>query len=232
MSDRESVITAEVFTTAESIPVDFSRVAPLTGPIFVIGTHPGDVLSIKILKIAPKGIGTLVVWPSNARYDFLDKAYRDLFPEGHLKHFDFSDRVSSRVITLRSDVSIPITPILGMLGTAPASGDFKTGPPREFGGNMTIRGLGKGATIHLPVQLEGGLVSLGDGHAVQGDGELCITGVETAMDVDLEIMVHKDVPINEPHVETEDLYIFTAFGLTLEEAADKAMCYSIGWLSQ
>ena len=224
-------ITDDDFTRAVSIPVDFSRVSPLTGPVFIKGARPGDVLSVKILDMVPKGVGTLVVWPADARYDFLEETFRDSFPEGHLKHFDFGDPANTQGITLRPGVYVPLMPMLGMIGTAPAEGVFKTGPPREFGGNMDVKHLGKGATVHLPVFVEGGLVSIGDGHAVQGDGELCTTAVETAMEVALEFKLHKNTRIEEPHIETEELYIFTSFGRSLEEASNKAMRYCIEWLA-
>jgi acetamidase/formamidase len=219
------------YAESEFPKIDMSRVAPLTGPIYVENAEPGDTLSVTIVELKPIGIGVMVVWPARLDYDFLRPTFRRGFPSGWIQHFDLSAAGEGHLLELGSRALIPIRPMLGMMGTAPPEGVHQTGPPLPTGGNMDIRLLGAGATIHLPVQVHGALFSAGDGHAVQGDGELCTTGVEVGMSATLAFQVWKRISIEEPHLETADIYAITATGATLEEAAQGALERWLVWLT-
>jgi amidase len=156
--------------------------------------------------------------------------YRREYEQGHIKHIDFREAKSVSDAIRINQCRIPVRPMLGMMGTAPSEGVYRTGPPREFGGNMDLKLLGPGATVHLPVFVEGALFSFGDGHAVQGDGELCTTGVETAMEAKLTFAVQKGVSIKGPHVETSATYAIVAAGKSLDDASKTALEHALDWL--
>ena len=130
------------------------------------------------------------------------------------------------------NISIPVRPFPGVIGVAPASEEeLVTIPPRENGGNMDNRYLGVGTTVYLPVLVEGALLSIGDTHAAQGDGEVGGTGVEAPMRIVLEVEVRKGGRVlAEPQYETDEYYAVTAFGETIDEAARKATRFMIDYL--
>jgi acetamidase/formamidase len=100
---------------------------------------------------------------------------------------------------------VPVRPFCGVMGVAPAEdGEFKTRPPGPFGGNMDVRELCTGATLYLPVLNAGALFSAGDAHAAQGDGEVCINGIECPAEVTLRFHVHKQQPLAGPLVESAE----------------------------
>jgi len=101
---------------------------------------------------------------------------------------------------------VPVRPFLGVMGVARAEdGSFRTRPPGPFGGNLDVRELCAGSTLYLPVFNHGALFSCGDGHAAQGDGEVCINGIECPLDVTLRFKLHKQKPLSSPIVEASEL---------------------------
>jgi acetamidase/formamidase len=200
--------------------IDFSRVAPLTGPIFIEGARPGDVAVVRIDRLAPLGAGWTVIWPAWSDFDFARP--HGLAPGAHVIEFDAGSLGPEGVVEL-DGARVRLRPMLGMVGTAPARGEFNTLPPRAFGGNMDLRLVAEGATVYLPVFAEGALVSLGDGHAAQGDGEVCTTAIECGMSVEVTLDLRRGRIIEEPEVETRDAYLVTAFGRDLDTAARKAI---------
>jgi acetamidase/formamidase len=182
-------------STAEVIKnLDWSLVHYLTGPVFINGAEPGDVLEIEILEFEHKGWGWTCI-----------SAGTGLLPE------DFGDTYALYFWNVGEDgrakfkpgISIPIEPFAGIMGLAPAEpGVHSTIPPRRTGGNMDIRHLTKGTTLYLPVEVPGGLFSIGDCHLAQGDGEVCITAIEAPMKVTLRFHLRKDRSIAEPQYLT------------------------------
>ena len=160
-------------STAEAIAtMDWSRVYPLAGPIRVNGAKPGDTLAVEILDIHTRGWGYSAIIPGLGLLP-------DDFPEPYLRIFDLT---AGDVTYLREDVAIPIEPFFGTMGVCPAGAKQQpVMPPGTFGGNMDTRQLTRGSTLYLPVQVEGALFSCGDAHAAQGDGEVCVTGIECPM---------------------------------------------------
>ncbi len=169
--------TAEVVAT-----LDWDRVYPLAGPVAVRGAEPGDTLAVEILDLHTRGWGWTAILPG------LGLLPED-FPDAYLRVFDLSD---GDLIHFRDDVKIPITPFFGTMGVCPAGASaVAVMPPGPFGGNMDTRQLTKGTTLYLPVHVPGALFSCGDAHAAQGDGEVCVTGLEAPMYGALRLSVQK-----------------------------------------
>lgn len=176
-------------TTADVAALDWERVYPLAGPIAVHGAQPGDTLAVEILDLHTRGWGWTAILPG---FGLLP----DDFPDAYLRIFDLSD---GDVTYLREDVAIPIEPFMGTMGVCPAGASATpVMPPGRFGGNLDTRQLTRGTTLYLPIEVEGALFSCGDAHAAQGDGEVCVTGLESPMYGALHFTLHKDRPIPAP----------------------------------
>jgi acetamidase/formamidase len=177
---------------AEYLKIDRNRIHALTGPIFVEGAEPGDVLQVDVLEVSHKGWG----WTSVANgLGFLKQRFTD--------PFFFVWKLEGDVSKSIAPALVPLRPFCGVMGVAPAEeGEFRTRPPGIFGGNMDVRELCTGATLYLPVLNRGALFSAGDAHAAQGDGEVCINGIECPADVTLRFQVHKQRSLPGPLVET------------------------------
>jgi len=172
--------------------IDRGRVHALTGPVFVRGAEPGDVLEIEVLELKHYGWGYSSVVPG---LGFLKERFREPF----LFHWEL---LANETRSLAPAV-VPLRPFCGVMGVAPAAdGEFRTRPPGNFGGNMDVRELCAGARLYLPVFNEGALFSCGDGHAAQGDGEVCINGIECPLDVTLRFHLHRGRALTGPVVES------------------------------
>jgi acetamidase/formamidase len=212
--------------------VDFRRLAPVTGPVGIRGAEPGDCLEVRIIELVPFGIGNLIVFPSWMEADFITSDQRRDFPEAWIRRFDMDEAAHEGAVQFRPGLSIPLVPMLGVIGTAPAQGDFTTtGPPRYFGGNMDIHDIRAGSRVYLPVSRPGALFSAGDGHGVQGDGEICTTGLETPIRATLEFQLHKMRSIPGPQIDTGEEFMTVAYGRTLDQAAQRAIGYMIDYLA-
>ncbi len=173
--------------------LDWDRVYPLAGPIAVHGAEPGDTLAIEVLDLHTQGWGWTAILPG------LGLLAED-FPDAYLRIFDLT---AGDVTYLREDIAIPIEPFMGTMGVCPAGANAQpVMPPGNFGGNMDTRQLTRGTTLYLPVQVDGALFSTGDAHGAQGDGEVCVTGLESPMYCSLRFTLHKDRPIPAPQYLT------------------------------
>ncbi|WP_461016939.1 acetamidase/formamidase family protein [Streptomyces daliensis] len=198
----------------------------LTGPVHVRGARPGDALVVDVLALTPAAHGfNLVVAQPRGR-----GVLRDRFPTGTIRHFEL-DR-GSMTTTLGGHVRVPLKPFLGIMGVAPAEGGPRsTVEPGPFGGNMDLSALVVGARLRLPVFRDGAGFYCGDGHAVQGDGEVNQTAIETGMDhVRLRFTVEQGARLCTPRAETETHFLSTGFGENLEEAAHGAVDDLVNWL--
>ena len=231
VSDNQ--ITPE--STADAIAaLDWDRVYPLAGPIAVEGAQPGHTLAVEILDLHPQGWGWTAVLPG---FGLLP----DDFPDAYLKIFDLT---GGDVTHLREDIAIPIAPFLGTMGVCPAGAhEQAVMPPGPFGGNLDTRQLVRGTTLFLPVQVEGALFSCGDAHAAQGDGEVCVTGIESPMYAALRFTLHADrsIPAPQyrtapgaltPHVDDGGFYGTTGVGPDLYVAAQEAVRAMIDHLGE
>ena len=176
----------------EYLTIDRSLIHALTGPVFVSGAEPGDVLQIDVLDVAHKGGG----WTSVVEgLGFLKNRFAD--------PFFFLWELEREISRSLAPAIVPLRPFCGIMGVAPdADGEFRTRPPGTFGGNMDVRELCSGATLYLPVLNPGALFSVGDAHAAQGDGEVCINGIECPVDATLRFHLHKRRPLKGPIVES------------------------------
>lgn len=209
-------------TAADVATLDFDPIHPLTGPVYVEGAEPGDVLAVTLHEIQLGEYGWTAIVPG---FGFLAED----FTEPYLKTFAFEDGQS--VAHFSDDITIPLRPFPGVMGVAPATEEMlSTIPPRANGGNMDDPHLVEGTTAYFPVFVEGALFSIGDTHAVQGMGEVCGTAIEAPMRIVYEVNVIKDQSMKEPQYETDDYYAVTAYGETLDEAARKATRYMIDYL--
>jgi acetamidase/formamidase len=181
-------------STAEDIEnLDWDRVYPLAGPIAIEGAEPGDTLAVEILELRTKDWGWTAIIPG---FGLLP----DDFTSAYLRVFDLTN---GEYAYIREDVAIPIEPFFGTMGVCPAGAkDQAVMPPGPFGGNMDTRQLVEGTTLYLPVQVDGALFSCGDAHAAQGDGEVCVTGIETPIGATLRFTLEKGrrIPAPQYHV--------------------------------
>jgi acetamidase/formamidase len=181
-------------STADVIAgLNWDRVYPLAGPIAVNGAQPGDTLAVDVLDLHTQGWGWTAILPG---FGLLPED----FTEPYLRIFDLT---AGDVTYLREDIAIPIEPFMGTMGVCPEGASAQpVMPPGTFGGNMDTRQLTRGTTLYLPVQVEGALFSCGDAHAAQGDGEVCVTGLESPMYGALRFTLHKDRTIPAPQYLT------------------------------
>ena len=208
-------------TTEEFLAIDRTRIHALTGPVWIEGAEPGDVLQIDVLATRHAGWG----WSSVVEgLGFLKARFR----EPYLFHWQLDGESTSSLVP----AVVPVRPFLGVMGVARAEdGAFRTRPPGPFGGNLDVRELCAGSKLYLPVFNHGALFSCGDGHAAQGDGEVCINGIECPLDVTLRFHLHKRQPLSGPIVEaseaaaadsTADAWVVVETGTDLTEAARAA----------
>lgn len=181
-------------STQDYLQIDRSRIHALTGPVCVEGAEPGDVLQIDILATRHAGWG----WTSIVEgLGFL----KDRFRTPYLFHWNLEGEVTRSL----APAVVPVRPFLGVMGVARADdGSFQTRQPGPFGGNLDVRELCAGSRLYLPVYTRGALFSCGDGHAAQGDGEVCINGIECPLDASLCFHLHKRQPLAGPIVESSD----------------------------
>jgi len=173
--------------------LDFARINPVTGPIFVEGARPGDALVVEILALEVDTWG----WTANIPGFGL---LADRFREPAFR----TSRIRDGTIELFTGMTIPSVPMIGTIGVAPSeAGAFSVVPPTRNGGNMDIRHVGAGATLYLPVAVEGALLSLGDGHAAQGDGEVCGTAIETTSQATIRVSLERDRNLPAPMLVTD-----------------------------
>src|SRR6266704_3220008 len=206
---------------------------PLTGPVAVKGAQRGDVLTVEILDVKPgAAFGWTAIRPG-----------RGLMPEAefskpHLTIWDLSDGTHARI---SDNVAVPLSPFPGVMGVAlDEPGSHSTMPPRKNGGNMDVKHLVAGTTLFLPVWVDGALFSVGDAHAAQGDGEVCVTAVEMMERVTLRFGLESGRGIREPQLRTRGplaagtnhgpFFATTAHGPDLFAAAQQAVRYMIDHL--
>jgi acetamidase/formamidase len=189
----------------------------LTGPVAVAGAEPGDVLEIQILSIDCR---------QNWGYTRIRPLAGTLPEDFPIRKTMYSGIDRQRgVCTLPWGAEIELAPFFGVMGVAPPPiyGACSSIQPREFGGNMDLKELVAGATLYLPVFAPGAMFSVGDGHGVQGDGEVCITALETALAGTFRLILRKDLHFDLPRAETPTHHITMAFNEDLDDAAKDAL---------
>ena len=192
---------------------------PLSGPIYVQDSSPGDVLEVQILEVRPKSWG----WTKAGGRNFWPDLEFGADQDSPLL-MNWTIDPDKNVAMSSVGVSIRIRPFMGMMGVCPASdGQHEAWSPTAFGGNLDCKELNAGTSLFLPVGVEGALFSTGDGHAAQGDGELCGCAIECPMErVRLRFIVHKAQPIPFIHAKTSDSMITFGFDRDLKVAMAEA----------
>ena len=179
-------------TAADVLKLDFSHVNPVSGPVFVRGARPGDVLAVEVIEMRAGNWGWTAIIPG---FGLLADEYTE--PWLRISEID----PTAGAIRFSDRISLPLRPFPGTIGVAPdTAGQHPILPPSRWGGNLDTRHLTPGATLYLPVGAEGALLSLGDTHAAQGDGEVCGTAVESAMDVTVRVSVRRDLEVAAPQL--------------------------------
>jgi amidase len=182
-------------TVADIAALDFGRINPVTGPVFVDGAEPGDALKITLESFGPSGFG----WTANIPGFGL---LADQFPDPAL-HLWTYDRAAAQPAAYGPGGRVPLKPFAGTIGLALAEpGLHSVVPPRRVGGNLDIRDLAAGTTLMLPVEVAGGLFSIGDTHAAQGDGEVCGTAIESPMRAVVTLDLVKAARLESPRFST------------------------------
>lgn len=192
---------------------------PLTGPVAVLGAEPGDTLVVRIVRVEPAAWGFTACHADPDRLGLLN----DILDEQTGSYHHFWDLRGGQEADLRPGIRVPIAPFCGVMGVAlDEPGQHSTIPPRRSGGNLDLRHLTAGATLYLPVLTTGALLSVGDVHAAQGDGEVSGTGIETAAVVTLRLDLAKGTAADQPRVVTsgEPLSIPGAYHVTVGNEPD------------
>lgn len=196
-------------------------VNPATGPVFIEGAQPGDVLKVEILKIRLDDRGVMRDGPgSGVTGCALTERSTKILP------------VSGGMITFNEKLKFPIRPMIGVIGTAPAGKGIGTGTPGSHGGNMDCSRIGEGATLYLPVNVEGALLAMGDLHARMGDGEVEGCGVEIAGAVTAKVTVVKGCSLPVPFLTNGETAAAIYSAPTLDAAAEGAAMAMHGFLRQ
>lgn len=191
--------------------IDWNHINPATGPLYVDGAEPGDVLKVEILDIRLAPQGTMTATPGEGALGALLTAERTkIIPVSDGKAH-FSERLS-----------LDIAPMIGVIGTAPAGEAIPTGTPGAHGGNMDNRRIGKGATVYFPVHVPGALLAMGDLHALMGDGEVLVCGLEIPGEVEVRVTVCKGAQLPVPVVCAGGQVMAVASAETLDQAAQDA----------
>jgi acetamidase/formamidase len=209
-------------TVADVGTLDFSKINPVTGPVFVDGAEPGDVLKITLLSFVPSGWG----WTANIPGFGL---LADEFREAALHVWRYDPATLAPALFGRW-AKVPLKPFTGTIGVAPAEpGLHSIVPPRRVGGNMDVRDIALGTELFLPIEVAGALFSVGDTHAAQGDGEVCGTAIESPMRVALQFDLLKREPLAFPrfrtagpvtsHLDAKGYEVATGIGPDLMQAA-------------
>ncbi len=196
--------------------IDWDRINPATGPVFVNGAEPGDALKVVIEEIKLDEKGTVCCLTDEgtlgARID-----------GSHTRVVSVSDGMVHYKAANGMEAEIPVKPMIGVIGVAPADGqDINTGTPGAHGGNMDNTMVGEGAALYFPIAVEGALFGFGDLHAVMGDGEIGVSGLEIPANVTVTLDVCKGKAPQYPVLETEDALSVIVSKPTVDEACQTA----------
>lgn len=215
--------------------LDFSKVNPVAGPIYIDGAEPGDAIKVTLLEFGPSGWG----WTANIPgFGLLADQFKD--PALHIWKYDAASLAPA---LYGPGGRVPLKPFCGTIGLAPAEpGLHSIVPPRRMGGNLDIRDIAAGTELYLPVEVKGGLFSVGDTHAAQGDGEVCGTAIESPCTIAAKFELVKGANLAFPrfttpgpvtrHLDVKGYEVTTGVGPDLMEGARAAVSGMIDLLSK
>jgi amidase len=225
MEDARSGRTRTPETTTTEFILEMKRQGwygnPVTGPIFVEGAEPGDTLLVQILELTCDTLGWVPIWPHLFHFE-------DLFsqPETHLVE------IRDDHVLIGERARVPVRPMIGTIGVAPAKEAILSGGMGRHGGNIDAEEVAAGSTIHLPVNVPGALLALGDCHAVQSDGELASVEIRAVATMKCEVVKGRSPVMSWPRIETADALVTVAVGRPLEEALWSAFRDLILWVEE
>lgn len=204
--EAEDCYSGRLKTPADQFTKDmWATVNPATGPVFVRDAEPGDTLRVEIIEIRVRDHAVMCLQHGSSPLGaFIEGIETSILP------------IENGLLQLSPNLAVPVRPMIGVIGTAPAGAPVLNGTPGEHGGNMDCKLVTAGAIVHLPVNTPGALLCLGDLHALMGDGEVCICGAEISGEVVLRARAGQS-SLPTPCVETEKHYHFIGSALTLDE---------------
>ena len=191
--------------------LDWDHVNPATGPVFIEGTKPGDILKIDLLSVKVLNQAVVCAVPHEG-------VLGDQVTKMETAVLKYEDDYA----VFKDKVRIPLHPMVGVIGVAPETGSVPNGTPGVHGGNMDCTEIGEGTSLYLKVGVEGALFGAGDMHAVMGDGEVVVTGAETAGELVVKAIVVDMPELPTPFLSTSELVITIASASTTDEAAKTA----------
>ncbi|CEH29214.1 acetamidase [Aneurinibacillus migulanus] len=199
--------------------LDWNRINPATGPVYVEEAEPGDILVVRIEKIRIAEQGVMVTGPNLGVMSFD-------FTNNHIQMIPVRDHK----VILSDKLEIPVNPMIGVIGTSPTQESISCGTPGGHGGNMDCKQIREGSTLFLPINVPGALFSLGDLHAAMADGEIAVCGVEIAgeVTVTLEVLKGKSWPL--PMIINNEHLITISSEKELDKAADQAVINMVNFL--
>lgn len=192
--------------------LDWDRVNPATGPVYIEGAKPGDVLRVDLIQLKVVGQSTMVTIPEEG-------VLGDQITEMETTILNYKNGQ----VTFRDKISIPMDPMIGVIGVAPASGKVPNGEPGVHGGNMDCTLIREGVSVYFTANVPGALFGCGDFHAVMGDGEIVICGAESPGEVRLKAQVIPELKgLPTPFIETPNLLSAVASASSLDQAGSDA----------
>ena len=208
----EDAFGGQIKTEKDTVEaLDWSKVDGATGPVFVETAKPGDTLVVEILDIRTKSKGVIVTVPKSGILG--EKPFGPLTKTMELRR---------GFVQFEKNVKLRTRPMIGTIGVTPKEAEVSTGSLGKHGGNMDVKDITAGVKLHLPLFVEGALFAAGDLHAIQADGELCVSAVEVAGAITLKCRLVRGRQPEWPVLETEESYSILACGDTLDEAAKHA----------
>jgi acetamidase/formamidase len=226
MHSHNQVVPGKTIEEIKTLRTDHPGRGPhtVTGPIYVNGAEPGDVLKVRLNKIVPRAYATNFNVPG--MFGQFPQEYQD----GQVKYMYLD--LDKMVAEFLPGVYIPLKPFPGTLGVARReAGQYSTVPPGEYAGNMDIRDLIAGTSLYVPVHVPGALLWTGDSHAAQGNGEVNLTAIETAYkEFNITVEVIKGKPLDFPRIETPKSWITMGFDQDLNKAWEQVKAQTIKFL--
>jgi len=194
---------------------------PVTGPIFIEGAQPGDTLAVRILEQTCDSLGYMAYWPFLFHLeDFFDKPSTVLC------------KIRDGKVVFSDDIEIPVRPVIGTIGVAPAMEAILSGAMGRHCGNVDVQEICSGSTIYLPVYVEGALLCLGDCHAIQSDGEIGSVEMRSEIKLSCDVIKERSPNMTWPRIETGETLVTVAVATPLEEAVRQSLREMIFWLEE
>ena len=211
MFETQDCFSGQLLTIegTKNAKIDWAHINPATGPLAIQGAEPGDMIEVEIQRIVLSDQGIIATAPG---WGPLGNRVNRLVVK--------KVQIRNNMVFFDRDITLPVSPMVGVIGTAPAEHDIPCTIPGAHGGNMDVKVIQEGSRVFLPVFVPGGLIALGDVHALMADGEVCGTAVECSADVYTTIKLHKNVKFFWPIVVKNNKECFV---IIVAETLDRAI---------